>query len=1098
MSVRDRVAIYAEQQSRHRALLFMTCTIWLLVLAGCAREPRDALVQVYDTGLQLGGDTPRSLTQLLVPGTYLVELREAGIDVHMMLEQGGARRDFEDHVPRHGVHFSVVDLKTSADLRIVISSTDHRQRRGSVRLLIARWKDAATPAVEELRRGYEAFARAGEQTAAGTPESWTDAAESLRKASGHFAAADDATAHAQAEYALGSLEYTQRSQWHAAIRAAEAAADEYSSLDDETGRQRAGVLRASAEIEVANELSEVTEHAQRTALLESADRRLTEAASYFAAHDEALDAANAVNLRGVRALSAGDEEQALALFSSARDQAAASADPGLSIKALNNLAWLSNRRGEVARAAREYEALLPLLEGDRDGDAYATAIGNYGLCLVALGEFDRALAMHSEALEVFRARGAEADRGRELNAIGGLYMRVGELERAMETLRAASAVNGGVGAASARASSLRMAGNTAAAMGDPRLALRYLQESLEHDATPQNVASTRVLMASQLRAQGDLAGAAREIDAALVVDNDLTRAHALAERAQLRRRQRNYRAALADLHTADKLYGSLGLDFDRIDTNTSLSQTLLAMNDARGATAAADTAIAIEQRIRVKSANPEWRARFLAERYSPYEARIAADLSGSPTREAMWNALRTSEAVRARSLTEQLANRVSTRAVADDPAGDALRAQLTALQLRLESRMQLASADPAETAQLQRAVEEARVRIDAHWLTQRPAQTGHANVAELDPALSAAQAEIPADSAVLAYFVGNEASYAWLLTRAELRHARLAGRGTLQRNADAIVAAQRDASRGAATGDDEASRALLASLLTGVRESRLLVIADGPLNGVPFAALRADPDGPQILERFVVGYAPSLTLALHAPRSPAAPHRRVAVISDPVYARDDSRLRLATAADDSAFRGEDRLPSRRFTRLPYSAVEARAVTRALGADRTLELSGFDATPARVLDLTAEPLAVLHFATHAIARRDSPQQSALYLSQYSADGAPAGQSSLSADEIWRSGLHADLVVLSGCATGDGSAVRGEGVLGLTYAFLANGSRTVVASLWPIQDASTARLMNEFYNAYRASGNAADALRHAQLRVRNGVAWSSFVVRANAFP
>ena len=128
----------------------------------------------------------------------------------------------------------------------------------------------------------------------------------------------------------------------------------------------------------------------------------------------------------------------------------------------------------------------------------------------------------------------------------------------------------------------------------------------------------------------------------------------------------------------------------------------------------------------------------------------------------------------------------------------------------------------------------------------------------------------------------------------------------------------------------------------------------------------------------------------------------------------------------------------------------------------------------------------------------PQQSALYLSQYSADGAAVVQSSLSADEIWRSGLHADLVVLSGCATGDGSAVRGEGVLGLTYAFLANGSRTVVASLWPIQDASTARLMNEFYNAYRSSGNAADALRQAQLRVRNGVAWSSFVVRANAFP
>jgi CHAT domain-containing protein len=94
-----------------------------------------------------------------------------------------------------------------------------------------------------------------------------------------------------------------------------------------------------------------------------------------------------------------------------------------------------------------------------------------------------------------------------------------------------------------------------------------------------------------------------------------------------------------------------------------------------------------------------------------------------------------------------------------------------------------------------------------------------------------------------------------------------------------------------------------------------------------------------------------------------------------------------------------------------------------------------------------------------------------------------------------------VVLSGCATGDGSALRGEGVLGLTYGFLANGTRSVVAALWPIEDASTARFMKEFYVAYRQSGRAADALRIAQLRTRGSTAtsmWSSFVVRANEFP
>ena len=76
------------------------------------------------------------------------------------------------------------------------------------------------------------------------------------------------------------------------------------------------------------------------------------------------------------------------------------------------------------------------------------------------------------------------------------------------------------------------------------------------------------------------------------------------------------------------------------------------------------------------------------------------------------------------------------------------------------------------------------------------------------------------------------------------------------------------------------------------------------------------------------------------------------------------------------------------------------------------------------------------------------------------------SRLTANDIARSGLRADVVVLSGCATGDGSALRGEGVLGLTYGFLANGSHSVVATLWPIEDASTARFMNEFYGPIAA--------------------------------
>jgi CHAT domain-containing protein len=201
------------------------------------------------------------------------------------------------------------------------------------------------------------------------------------------------------------------------------------------------------------------------------------------------------------------------------------------------------------------------------------------------------------------------------------------------------------------------------------------------------------------------------------------------------------------------------------------------------------------------------------------------------------------------------------------------------------------------------------------------------------------------------------------------------------------------------------------------------------------------------------------------------------------------------------YRGPSPPSATRLTRLPFSALEANAVTKAFRNTETIELSGFDASIAQVRRLAAGNLAVLHFATHARARRDSPEQSALYLSEYAADGKQLTDNALTAGDITRYGLRADVVVLSGCATGDGGELRGEGVLGLTYGFLANGSHSVVAALWPIEDASTARFMSEFYRAYQASGSAAESLRTAQLRMRASASpsvWSSFVVRANQFP
>jgi CHAT domain-containing protein len=326
----------------------------------------------------------------------------------------------------------------------------------------------------------------------------------------------------------------------------------------------------------------------------------------------------------------------------------------------------------------------------------------------------------------------------------------------------------------------------------------------------------------------------------------------------------------------------------------------------------------------------------------------------------------------------------------------------------------------------------------------------------------------------------------------------LPGRRELGDLVDEFVRRQREGTKGP---DDGAFAPLLGNLLNGVTASRLLVLPDGPLNGLPFAALPLPHRNARelLVDRFVVSAAPSLALALHpAIRTPAM-QTRIAVISDPIYTPDDRRLTMA-AGGAANYRGSEG-STERLARLPYSAIEARAVVQAFDGANVIELAGFNATVRRVIELASSELGVLHFATHAVARRDAPEQSALFLSEYGPDGSRLADDRLTAEDIARSGLRADVVVLSGCATGDGRELRGEGVLGLTYGFLANGSHTVVASLWPVEDALTARFMEEFYAAYRTSGSAPQALRIAQLRARgtSGPAvWSSFVVRANDLP
>src|SRR5262249_34839167 len=120
--------------------------------------------------------------------------------------------------------------------------------------------------------------------------------------------------------------------------------------------------------------------------------------------------------------------------------------------------------------------------------------------------------------------------------------------------------------------------------------------------------------------------------------------------------------------------------------------------------------------------------------------------------------------------------------------------------------------------------------------------------------------------------------------------------------------------------------------------------------------------------------------------------------------------------------------------------------------------------------------ILHIACHGLIDNQDPLASALALSPEGAED----DGLLRAFEVMeKMRLRADLVVLSACETGLGEETRHEGIVGLTRAFQYAGARSVVGSLWSIADASTARLMAEFYRNLKAGVAKDEALRRAQV-------------------
>jgi CHAT domain-containing protein len=177
-----------------------------------------------------------------------------------------------------------------------------------------------------------------------------------------------------------------------------------------------------------------------------------------------------------------------------------------------------------------------------------------------------------------------------------------------------------------------------------------------------------------------------------------------------------------------------------------------------------------------------------------------------------------------------------------------------------------------------------------------------------------------------------------------------------------------------------------------------------------------------------------------------------------------------------------------FPRLPYSREEADAIIEAAAPGATLRALDFDASRSTALSGRLAGFDIVHFATHGFVDDARPYLSGLVLSLVDRTGKPQ-EGFLRLRDLYALQLPVELVVLSGCRTGLGTEVRGEGMLGIVRAFMHAGAHRTVASVWDVDDRGTAAFMKVFYEQLLTSGRSApDALRRAQLALRSRKRWA----------
>ncbi len=810
---------------------------------------------------------------------------------------------------------------------------------------------------------------------------------------------------------------------------------------------------------------------------------------------------------------------------------------------------------------QSYQAWLDCHNSD-DRSAEAGALADLAFVYLELGDGEQALALYEQAKQIYQALNDREGEARTLAFTGIAYNSIGEKQQAIECLKQAIALCQAVESRQREASALSVIAAIYETMGERQQAQAAYARSLALCRAVED----RHLEGSLLIALGYYAES-RDRQQALEY---YEQAAALYQRMGNRTGEASALIGLGKVAASfDQLAKAVELHGQAIQLARAAAEpreeakaffNLAQIERHAGQLSAArehlEATLRLIESQRARVISPDLRASYMAttqEYFDAYTDLLMQLHRQNPTGGHEVEAFQSSERRRARSLLEVLDEaRFGLRqgAPAELLAREtSLQEQINGKLLTLKTAGQPAIQNDERNRKFNALTLELRqVRDEIHKAAPPLAEALPLSLAEI-------KRQLDANTLLLEYALGSERSYVWAVTADSIHVFDLPNRDKITKQARQLyrllddqqpqkageTSEQWRARAGKARRQFPAAAAELSQTVLGpvaalLGDRRLLIVADGALQYIPFGALTdcglksyavqstnrksqiSNPQSfvPLIVDHEIVNLPSASTIAVLRRelegRAPAP--NSVVLLADPVFAEDDERLKHSTekpaAGKPGVLATNDLIRSARDTgwldaqgklqRLPRTKVEAEAIAKSAAGKQPKLAMGFDASRQFAMSGALGQYRIIHFATHGLANSRRPELSGVVLSLFDREGRTQN-GFLRLHDIYNLKLPADLVVLSACQTALGQEIRGEGLIGLTRGFMHAGAARVVASLWNVDDRATAELMKRFYEGMLGPKQLrpAAALRAAQVSMwRDGrwnqpYHWAAFVLQ-----